>query len=375
MIMRRKICLLLLVFITSHLFASDNQTVLLTERDITVKSKEPVQISYAMMKGDKARLIFTSKKDKSLDRLVILYDGKEIFSGKDLKPSQPIEVSIPETSFVNFSFYSNSGSNDYSIRIERVAATTENLLFNTAIQQYKKYDTLRYDYYIDSVTAYTEPQKKAKTFRVVAGVEYESRKIEEKKHKISGQGLRGVMVTKPADTIREGDKELVFIGYQLIITSAASEDKMWKYIGMGIDMGTLALSLAMPVAGTAGGLAINTAFEMIGPQENGEPVYYALMPNAAELEKFKNNQSASCYETGLVTGYSATWPPLDTLAIGIKNLNLAAAINTTVAVYAIYQATQYANISSDILTISPVTTRLKKSRYEIRNVKSWGFQK
>lgn len=373
--MTKKICLLLLVFVTSHLYASDNQPVLLTERDITVKSKEPVQISYAMMKGDKARLIFTSRKDKSLDRLVILSDGKEIYSGKDLKPSQTIDVMVPENSFVNFSFYSNSGSNDYSIRIERIAASADNLLFNTAIQKYKKYDTLRYEYYIDSVVGFTEPQKKAKNFRVVTGVEYESRKIEEKKHKINGQGLRGVLITKPADTLKEGDKELVFIGYQLIITSAASEDKMWKYIGMGIDLGTLALSLAMPVAGTAGGLAVNTAFEMIGPQPNGEPVYYALMPNAAELEKFKNNKSASCYETGLVTAYSATWPPLDTIAIGIKNLNLAAAINTSVAVYAIYQATQYATISSDILTVSPLTVRLKKSRSEIRNVKSWGFQK
>jgi len=372
---KRILLFLLLVVLLYPLSAQNEKVILVADRDITATKKIPVQLTYGLKKGDKLRLSLTTNKSKEIDLLKILVGNNQVFIKKDFVPTTPIELTIMETNFVHFIFEGPTFGRDISVKIERIPSNETDLYFNTALEIQKSYITTYQEYEEDSIIGYDKPEYRPNNFRVIDDVSYESKKIDEKKHKMKGGGNKGILIKKPQDTIREPNKISVFIGYQVMITSAAAEDKMWKYIESGIDVGTLALSLALPVAGTVGGLAINTTFEMIGPQKNGEPVYYSIMEGQAELDQFLINKNPSCYEYGSATGYSSTWPPYKSLAIGIRNLNIATDVQASIAVYGIYQVTSYKEEVQNTVILRPKIVKVKKKRTIVENKKQWVFQK
>lgn len=364
----------LLFILLQSLAAQYEKAILIADRDITITKKTPIRLTYGFKKGDKIRLSLSTNKRKEIDLLKILVGNNQVYIQKDFVPNNPIELTISETNFVHFIFEGPLFGRDVFLKLERIPSSDADIYFNTALGVQKTYVKSNEVFEIDSIVGYEKPENKPNSFRVVDDVSYESKKIDEKKHRMKGGGNKGILIQKPQDTIREPNKISVFIGYQVMITSAAAEDKMWKYIESGIDVGTLALSLALPVAGTAGGLAINTMFEMIGPQKNGEPVYYAIMQGQTELDLFLKNKNPNSYEYGSVTGYSSTWPPYNALAIGIRNLNIATDVQASIAVYAIYQVTSYKEEIQNTIIIRPKIHKVKKTREIIENKKQWVFQ-
>lgn len=372
--MKTKFLIALLTIFSFSLTAQDK--ILLADRDIKPTKDEPTHLTYGVHKGDKIIISLSTKKDKSIDKIIIEEAGNTIFSKEDVDPTKPIELTAPETNFLHLYFYSNFFGQDISLKIERIPANEEVKLFNPSIYQYKKYDTSYVTYEIDSVVGYEEIRT-PKTFKVIKSAEYESIALKEEKVNLDGGQKKGFIFKKPEELIKTDYKEMKLMGYQVIIMSEAGSAGMWDMIGTGVDIGCLCLSLAFPAAGTAAGLGVQTAFEMVGPQEGGEPVYYIITNDKKELDKFTDNDPdthAAIYESGLATGYNGTWWAMDTLAIGIQNLNIAVEVDVSIAVYAIYQATIWEDIQQDIITVKPKTVKVKRVREVIENKKRWNFE-
>lgn len=374
--MKKNVLLLFLLFAFFCVSSQTQKAITIADRDFTATKKTPVHLTYGFQQGDKLLIHLSTNKKREIDLFTIVVNNKTLFEKKDFSPTDiPIEFIVPETNFVHFYFNGPLLGRDISIKIERIPSNEEAKYFNTALQEYKQYVSKTQEYLEDSVVGYSEPQYVPNKFTVVNKVVYESKQLDVQTHTIRAGKTKGLVFLKPDEISNDPNKKLKFIGYQVIITSATTGEKVWKYISAGVDVGTLALSLALPVVGTVGGLAVNTAFEMIGPQKNGEPVYYAILPNQTELNNFTGNKSCLSYETGLATGYSAQWPPYDTLAIGVKNLNVTTDVKSTIAVYAIYQASISQDINQNTVVIRPKMAQLKKQRVVIENVKKWNFQK
>ncbi len=269
---------------------------------------------------------------------------------------------------MNLYFY---GKKDINVKIERIPSSEENKLFNPSIYQYKSYDTSYVTYAIDSVVGYDEI-KTPKEFRVIASAEYESVELKKEKLTLSGGAKKGYIFTKPKTQINTDDKEMKLMGYQVMITSEAGADEMWGNIGIGVDVACLAMSLFLPAGGVAAGLAVNQAFEMIGPQEGGEPVYYIITNSQKDIDYFtddNNDTKPLAYERGLATGYSGSWFAMDTIAVGLKNLNIAVEVEVVIVVSAVYQATIWETITQDIVTVKPKIVRVDRKRQVIENKK------
>ncbi|MBN2891715.1 MAG: hypothetical protein JXL97_07600 [Bacteroidales bacterium] len=374
--MKVKILILFLLIFGIKTFAQER--ILLADRDISPKKDAPVHLTYGVHQGDKIVLTLVTNKDKPIDKIQIEENGKVLFSQNDVSPTQTVELTAPETNFLHLYFYDRQ---DVSVKIERVPANDEAKFFNPTIYQYKHYDTSYLNYEIDSVVGYDEIRT-PKTFKVITSADYESVEMKTQKINLKGGKKKGILLTKPKELIQTDYKEMKLMGYQIIITSEAGADKMWGYIGVGVDIGAMCLSLAVsavasPVGGAAAELAVQTAFEMIGPQEGGEPIYYMIANNDKDLAKFTDDNPdtrPSAYEFGLATGYNNTWFVMDTLAIGLQNLNIAVEVDVSVAVYAIYQSTIWEDIVEDIVTIKPKTVKVQRTRQVIQNNKRWNFE-
>ncbi len=371
--MKKQFIALLIIFMSSQILAQDK--ILIADRDIHPKKDAPIHLIYGVHKNDKIILTLSTKKDKPIEKISVALNGTSLYSGTSINPANTIEFTIPETNFLHLYFYNKK---DISVKIERIPSAGDTTIFNPFIFKYKNYDTSYVEYEIDSVVGYDEIHT-PKYFRVIASADYESIKLYEKKLTISGGDAKGILITKPKELIKTVDKEMKLIGYQITITSAAGASAMWDAIASGVDIGTMCLSLVLPAGGTAAGLGIETAFEMIGPQEGGEPVYYAIMGNQQNLDYFTSKdlnvvKKARAYEFGLATGYNATWAKMDTLAIGLKNLNIAVEVEVSVVVSAIYQSTIWENISQDIITVKPKIVRVKRTRQVIKKNIEWDFE-
>lgn len=370
-LMKKQLLVLVILAININLFAQES--LLVANRTIEASKKSAVILNYAFNKGDRVTMTFSTKKDKPLDAIVVSQSSKNLYIKQNVNPSEKIEFTVPVKGIVGFRFEGSSNNQDVDLNITRLPVEFDGKYFNTALTQYKKYDTIYAEYEIDSVVGYEEI-KMPKKFEIIESADYESVKISENKYKIKGGGDRMLLVTKPKSIEKTPKKEMKFLGYQFIITSAAGADKMWKYIGVGVDVACLGMQLLLPAGGTVASLGVETAFEMIGPQEGGEPVYYAIMGSEGEYKKFAANNSYRSFESGLATGYNGSWTPQDTLVIGLKNLNIAVEIEVSVAAYAVYQATTWTEIAQDIVTIKPKTIKVKKNRQIISNKKHWDVQ-
>lgn len=371
----KSIYLITFLILFSFIGFSQNP-ILLADRDVKPTKNEPEKFIFACQQGDKVVITFSSKRDKPIGKIEISEKSEILFSQEDVETSSPLQITIPNTDFVHFNFYGNSLGQKMQIKIERIPATNDGVFFNTAIQLFKKYDTTYIEYEIDSVVGYDEIRT-PKTFRVIASSDYESVVMHEENLKLYGGDKKGILIKKPQTTIVTDDKEMKLVGFQVLISSAAGAAGMWDAIATGVDIGCLCMELLLPAGGTAASLGVEQAFQMIGPQEGGEPVYYAIMNDKKELDVFLDDNPDTqplVYETGLATGYNATWFPMDTLAIGLQNLNIAVEVDVTVAVYAIYQTTIWQNISQDIITVKPKTVKVKRVRQVIANNKYWNFQ-
>lgn len=350
---------------------------LITMRDISISKNSPAVLKYGFNEGDEITLIMSTNKSKPIDGLKITQNSKVLFDQSDVNPDLPISLNITEKGIVEFTFSKRSFSQDISIRIMRKSEYIDGRYFNTAIQQYKTYDTVTMVYQIDQVEGYEEYRDPA-YFKVISNVDYESVKMSAKKYNLKGGNKDYFMIVKPNDTIFSENKQMVLVGYQVILTSAAGAESMWNAIKIGVDVGCLALNLFLPAGGTVAALAVETAFSMVAPQEGGEPVYFIIMNKKSELDKFTDNDSNTnpmVFESGLATGYSGNWMPMDTLIVGMQNLNMLAEIDVSLATYAIYQSTTWSEINQDIVTIKPKVVKLDMSREVIINEKTYGFQK
>ncbi len=350
-------------------FTQQTERLHLTEQDIKPTKDTPVTLGFGLYKDDKLIISLNSEKNKPIEEVLISQGNLNLFSKKQVLPGT-FEILVPETGVINFKFVGTKFGQDIHVKIEREPANADARLFNTALELSKRYDTTFIDYISDSVVGLQEPIFSPKTFRTVVSSDYESVKMHEQKYKLKGSQRKGVVFKQPEKELASPDKKMKLLGYQIIITSAAGADAMWKAISMGVEIGSMFLSPAV-------GIAAGTAFSMIAPQEGGEPVYFAIMSDKTQLDIFldeKSNTQPLVFDAGLATGYSGTWMPMETFAVGLKNLNIAAEIEVSLAVYAVYQATIFAEISQNQVIVKPKTVRLNKKSKQIKNEKYWTHQ-
>lgn len=370
--MKRNLLILIALFCALQLFAQEK--ILVSNRRIKT-SKDAVRLLYGFQKGDKAYLSITVEKDKEIQKLELELNHKVLYSAKNVKTFENLEIIIPETSFLNIEIIGKSssiGSRDIEFKLERIPATESGKYFNTAIQQRKYYTYKPKVYEIDSVIGYDAPENRAKSFRVVDNVDYESVKMIEEKMNIQGVHKRYITLVKPKDSIITADKEMILLGYQIIVTSAAGASAMWKAIEIGVDVSSMFLT-------PAGGIAAGVVFDMVAPQKGGEPIKFQIMNDEADLAYFLDDNISTrprVYESGLVTGMTSTWTSMrdNKLYIGFENLNLYAQVDISVSVNAVYQAITWSTISQDQIIIRPQTVKLKRQFVQIENVKYFDFQ-
>lgn len=349
--------------------------VLVADRDLVIsKSDNSIVWSYDFKSGDKILLTHSCKKEKNkleLQNLLITQENNQLFN-KMLPGEGKIEFVVPKTGKVNFAFTSSRlFTQSLNVMIERIPQKIDDEFWEIKKVFKKYYDTTIVKYEIDSVVEY-KTIKTPKKFDYTANVDFFTTQIKSEKFNIKGLKNKSFSVTKPQQEIIDSRGVATFKGYQVIITSAAGADAMWKAIGTGLDIGCLAMGIIFPVGGTVASGAAYQVFDMIGPQEGGEPVYFMITDQKENLDKFLNNDNTTRgYEFGLVTGYNATWRALDNLYIGLRNLNIAAEINVSVAVYAIYQFAYKGTVSQDIITVEPVTKKVSRQRTVITNNKKW----
>lgn len=372
--------LLLFLFPITHVISQENSlsydTYLIAMRDFTISKNSPTILNYAFHEGDEISIKLSTKKDKTIDKIKITQHSKVLFEATDYNPTKEININITETGLLDFTFSIRSFSQDIDFKLMRKAEYVDGRYFNTAIELTKTYDTVQMAYETNQVVGYEEHRDPI-LFKTISDVDYESVQMSAQKYSLKGDGKDFVTITRPQDTIKSEKKEMVLVGYQLLVTSQAGAESMWKAINIGVDVGCLALSLFVP-GGAAVGLGVETMFSMVAPQEGGEPIYYVIMGSKEELDKFMdndNNTNPMVYEYGLATGYSANWIPMQTMYIGLKNLNVFAQVDVSVATYAIYQATTWTDINQDIVTILPKVEKVPMEREVIRNQKKYVFQK
>ncbi len=369
--MKNKLLILLLTLFTIQLIGqSNNNAILVAERSLNANSKEPIHLIYGFQEGDKIILSVKTRKNKSLKLVQVVQNKVALYSKTKSSSFTDIEIDVPETGYVHFNFKGPSLGRRFELKIYRKITNPDGKYFNTALELTKNYDTTMYEYEIDSVIGYTEPEYFPKNFRVIESTAFESVEMYKKKYTIAGVKKKQILLTRPQDTIKTADKEMVLKAYQVIITSAAGAQAMWKAISTGVDIGSMFLG---PVSGIAAG----TAMDMIGPQEGGEPVYFSIMNSKKELAVFMDNNMKTferSFQSGLATGYSGTWHAMDTLAIGLENKNIYAELKVSVSVFAVYQTTKWKDIVSNEVMIKPKTVRVKRTMQVIRNKKVWGFQ-
>ncbi len=369
--MKKQLILILLIFFALQTFSQEK--ILVADRKVSAK-KDGIRLLYAFQKGDKVIISMTVEKGKDVKGVEFNVNGNILFSASDVGSFENKEFTMPETNFFNLDFWGpNIGSRDFELKIERIPASTDGKYFNTAIQQYKKYDTSYVAHEIDSVTGLKAPEYIPQTFRVISSIDYESTSLVQEKLNIKGVSKKYITVTRPQDTIITENKEMRLLGYQIIITSAAGATEMWKAIGVGVDIASMFFS---PAAGIAAG----TAFSMIAPQEGGEPVEYNIIKDEFDLNAFKDDDyktTYSTYESGLVTGLSRTWniwSDWNKFYIGLENLNIYAEIDVSVSVNAVYQATIYETITQNMIIVKPETVKLQREREVIENKKYYNYQ-
>ncbi|MDD3685916.1 MAG: hypothetical protein PHE56_04025 [Bacteroidales bacterium] len=351
-------------------------TYLIAMRDLSISKNSPAILDYAFHEGDELILKLSTKKDKSIDNIKITQNSKVLFNETDFNPLNEIRLNITETGVVEFTFSIRSFSQDIDLRLMRKAEYSNGNYFNTAIEITKSYDTIQVPYEINQVVGYSEHREPI-AFKTISDVDYESVKMSAKDYSLSGGSKKSVTITRPQDTIKSENKEMILVGYQILITSKAGAESMWNAISIGMDVGCLAMSMFVP-GGAALGLGVETMFSMIAPQEGGEPIYYAIMGDKTELDKFMdndNNTRPRAYEFGLATGYSGNWLPVDTIFVGLQNLNTLAQVDVSVATFAIYQSTTWTEISQDVVTIRPNIEKIPMSREVIVNEKKYILQK
>ncbi len=363
--MKHKLIAILLVFTSFYSFAQSD-TILLTERNFKLTKKTPAKFIYGIQKGDKILVTFNNVQGKKINLINIYQETESLYKKSGDINLDNLKLTASKTGFIFFEF-STKSKRDCFLKVLRIPSDNKGKYFNTAVQINKVYDTTFVDYEIDSVVGYAPVQKELKTFRVIKDVSYESRELYKTDKTLDGGQKFGFFVTKPQDTIKSANKEMVWLGYQVIITSKAGSQAMWDALAVGVDVGSLFLG---PVAGIATGVA----FDMVAPQEGGEPVEFRIMDNKENLDIFKKTGKGRAYEFGLVTGYSATWKKMDTLAIGLQNTNIEVDIKTGVLVSALYQVTTWGEVSSNLMTIKPETVRVKRKIKVIKNNKTWALQ-
>jgi hypothetical protein len=365
--------LMTILSLTVYSQVTDEYSVL-TIRDLSMGKNETVHLKYALMQGDMLRLYLETDKSAEIGGIRISQNDKNLFNQQNINPENPIEITIPETGIVDFYFEGRRRGPDIKLRMMRLNQSPNAMFFNTAIQEYKQYDTTFIQYEIDSVIGYQEVREPIE-FRIIANVDYESVEMITKKINLKGGKKNHVMLTKPAQTKSTKDKDMVLVGYQVLITSEAGAQKMWDAISTGVDIGVLALNLFLPAGGVAAGIGVDMMFSMIAPQEGGEPVYYVIMNSRENLNKFLHkDENPMVFESGLATGYSGNWAPMDTLIIGLKNLNTLAEIDISVAMFAIYQTTYWHTITQDKVVIRPEIVKVPRYQRIIRNTKTLGLQ-
>jgi hypothetical protein len=373
--MRKFFFVAIVLFVSLGTTAQEGNPIFVGEQDFTANSKEATVLCYWFAKGDKIILNFSTNKDRELNRLYIFTSKREtLFDQSDLRSQTITIVNSGEDQFINFAFYGPSLGRQVNAKIERVPDSSEKEFFSTNRQLLKEYKREVFTYEIDSVVGMAPVERTPVKFEVFEDSYFVQEKLEEKKYKINGGGNRRFSVNAPADRtwIQDGDTKRLFACYQVVITAGAADNKFWKYAKLGVDIGTLGLNLAFPIAGTVAGIGINAAFDMYAPQPGGEPILFILSTEKESIDKFLENKGGYMYQDrGLVTAYSGTFEPFDALHLALRNLNISTQVEVTVGIYAVYQVVEMQKIEQDELLARPHSVKIQKQQERTKNVKRW----
>lgn len=371
--MRKLLIINFLVFFTINLIAQNSDKIFVAEHDKYITNNDPLTLRFGFKEGDRVIINIETNKNRTINRLSFfgssiiesLKFGNEHkrsdFSLTNFKPEHPIELLIKETGFIEFRMTGPALGRHVNMKIHRIPANADSKYFLTSFEFEKGVNSEFVEYEIDSVIGYKENIEKI-SFKINKDVTYEAVPLVEKKMVIKGLKKDQLRFSKPQEKISTPEKEQRLVGFQMIISSATANSKVWSYIKAGVGVTTAFINPALAIATT-------TYTDAIGPQEGGEPVFFAIFPDEASLNTYMggHDKSLQVIQQGLVTSYNRTLPLRDNYYIGFDNYNMGVDLEVVVAVYAMYETIHYEDILVDKKTIIPETVKVRKTHNSLNS--------
>jgi len=374
--MKKALIFNLLLLFSVCIFAQSSDKLFVTEQDKYITNNDPMTLRFGFKAGDKVIINIQTNKNRTINRLSFfgsskiesLRFGNELkksdFSLNNFKPEHPIEITIKETGFLELRMTGPALGRHVNIKIHRIPANTEGKFFLTSFEFEKGVNSQINEYEIDSVIGYKEVIEKV-NFRITKDVTYEANPLIERKMVIKGLKKDQLRFSKPQEKISTPEKEQRLVGFQMIISSATANTKVWSYIKAGVGVTTAFINPALAIATT-------TYTDAIGPQEGGEPVFFAIFPDEESLNTYMggHNHNLQVIQQGLVTSYNRSLPLRDNYYIGFDNYNMGVDLEVVVAVYAMYETIYFEEILVDKKTIIPETIKVKKTHTSLNSYKN-----
>lgn len=365
--MKKTLLINFLILISVCVFAQKSDKIFVAEHDKYITNNDPMILRFGFKAGDKVIINIETNKNRTINRLSFIGSsiieslrfGSEVkksdFSLNNFKPEHPIELTIKETGFIEFRMVGPALGRQVNIKIERIPANSDGKFFLTSFEFEKGVDSKMIEYEVDSVIGYKENIEKV-SFKINKDVTYEAVPLIEKKMVIKGLKKDQLRFSKPEPTISTPEKEQKLIGFQMIISSATANTKVWSYIKAGVGVTTAFINPALAIATT-------TYTDAIGPQEGGEPVFFAIFPDEESLNTFigGHDRSLQVIQQGLVTSYNQSLQLRDNYYIGFHNYNIGVDLEVVVAVYAMYETIYFEEILVDKKTIIPETVKVRRT--------------
>ncbi|TAJ09211.1 hypothetical protein DMA11_20425 [Marinilabiliaceae bacterium JC017] len=288
----RKLLLLLLSFgwITQGLLADENQvTSEESQGDIVVfQGKKKIKAdgrryTYALAKGDKVLLKFSTEKEKKLKNVRVMdFNAQSIIWEKNNIEQGNYTIDINKESIYCFDFFAKSmGSRKVSIDIVRVPGAKKD--FNTAYMKYNTYAPKEVIYSIDSMIGYKEPVVTKQDIKIFNKYYYQNVELFNHHKQILGQGgihnSQGVGYSLAIDPAKV-PQNAKFKCYTYTLSSVLGGAKHWAIADAAVSAGALFLS-------PAASFAAHGAMGIIGPEPGNEPLQYYMSNRESDIRIVK----------------------------------------------------------------------------------------
>ncbi|NME71727.1 hypothetical protein [Flammeovirga aprica] len=269
------------------------EKVLIFEGDFDLKGGYE-SFTYKFIKGDQIVFSFEKENKKPMKKVWITGPkSRTLFQRMKSGYVKDRVIKVTSTGKYYFKFEDRASGKNIHIKIERIPAEGSEKLIASG-QPYKRgywlnsYDTVDYNYEIDSVVGYGETEEFEREFKLFNEYVYQTVPMLNASGQLLGRLGKGNKHTKlwtcqdPKPPFGADDAKLLYIQYN--INSKLGSAKHWKMVQIGGTVTSLALSV---FASPAAGFASQQALDMMMPEENGEPTMYFFSKNESSFGEIK----------------------------------------------------------------------------------------